>query len=104
MSKLLQRLLTYNMSAGEPPAYPPSSLLLPLSSVYQLLPLLFGNNGKEARHHAAVVPGYRVKEPTRPAGTMVTVLHLKRSRKRAIMPKHTSTEISGQLQKLLANN
>lgn len=66
-----------NMRAGRPRTYPPSSLLLPLSSVHQLLPLLFGNNGKEARHHPAVVPGYRMKKATRPASTMVTVLHLK---------------------------
>lgn len=55
----------------------PFSILLPLSSIHQLLPLLFSNNGKEVWHHLIVVPDYRVKKASGSAGTMVTVLHLK---------------------------
>lgn len=62
-------------TAGKPSTYPSS---LPLSSVHQLLSLLFGDNGKEARHNAAVVPGNGVKKATRPASAMVTVFHLRK--------------------------
>lgn len=50
---------------------------LPLGSIHQLLPLLFGNNSKQTGDNAAAVSGNGVKKTASPAGAMVTVLHLK---------------------------
>ena len=52
-------------------------LLLPLGRVHQLLPLLLGNNSKEAWHDVLASPGHRVKEAAGPSCAVVPVLHLK---------------------------
>lgn len=50
--------------------------LIPHSSIYQLLPLLFSDNGKKAWHHTAVVPCYRMEKAAGTTSTVVPILHL----------------------------
>ena len=51
---------------------------IPQSSVHQLLPLLFSDNGKEVWHHSGIVSSYRVKKAACTASTVIPILHLKR--------------------------
>lgn len=50
--------------------------LIPHSSIYQLLPLLFSNNGKKAWHHTAIVPCHRMEKAASTTSTVVPILDL----------------------------
>lgn len=78
----------YLMSAATAASRP-----APQSAVHQLLPLLFGNNGKEARHHAAAVPAHRVEEAARSASTVISVLHLKNTAGRMMTSRQDKTAL-----------